>query len=246
LRGVACHVKRWTGAESHRVGEGERVTPDEYIRQIVEPTIKEMVANRSSMRHAFVACLATFHTLDYLAGNRRRAVVRGEYRRLSPAFAAIDRIAHAGGGKQSGDRRPRTGAHARPFPGDERSFAMDAFAGLGGAPGDQWMQACRLVNAAAEFLKNKIRELDSQQDQPTNDTYYVVIPFDRNADGDVRAGRAQEAISAVAAERRARALAAEHIGALAFSRRGDPVTGDFEDPVVLAQFGEVDLSALGG
>jgi hypothetical protein len=102
------------------------------------------------------------------------------------------------------------------------------------------------VDAAADFLRGKIRELDSPRDQPTNDTYYVVIPFDRNADGDIRPGAAQEAISAAAAERRARALAVEHGGAVAFSRCGDPVTGDFEDPIVLAQFGEVDLSALGG
>jgi hypothetical protein len=202
------------------------VTPDEYMRQIVEPTINEMAANPSSKRHAFLACLATFHTLDHLAGNRRKAVVRGEYRRLSPAFAAVDRLAHAAGGKSSADRR--LSSHS------------------GGAPGDEWRRAHKLVNAAAEFLRNKIRELDSLQDQPSNDTYYVVIPFDRNADGDIRPGAVQEAISAGAAERRARALAAEHVGAVAFSRRGDPVTGEFEDPIVLARFGEVDLSALGG
>jgi hypothetical protein len=57
---------------------------------------------------------------------------------------------------------------------------------------------------------------------------------------------AQEAISAVAAGRRARALAAEHAGAIAFSRRGDPATGEFQDATILAQFGEVDLSALSG
>ena len=195
------------------------------MRQIVEPTINEMAANRSSMRHAVIACLAIFHTLDYLAGSRRKAVVRGEFRRLSPAFAAVDRIAHAADRKSPGDRRapPR-----------------------GGAPGDEWMQAHRHVNAAAGFLRNKIRELDSPRDHPARDTYYVVIPFDRNADGDIRPGAAQEAINAAAAERRARALAAEHGGAVAFSRCGDPETGEFGDPVVLARFGEVDLSALGG
>ena len=47
------------------------------------------------------------------------------------------------------------------------------------------------------------------------------------------------------AERRARALALEHAGALAFSRTGDPVTGEFQDAVILARFGEVDLDLLG-
>ena len=47
------------------------------------------------------------------------------------------------------------------------------------------------------------------------------------------------------AERRARALALEHAGALAFSRTGDPTTGEFQDAVILVQFGEVDLDLLG-
>jgi hypothetical protein len=46
-------------------------------------------------------------------------------------------------------------------------------------------------------------------------------------------------------KRRARALALEHAGALAFSRTGDPTTGEFQDGVILAQFGEVDLDSLG-
>jgi hypothetical protein len=45
------------------------------------------------------------------------------------------------------------------------------------------------------------------------------------------------------AERRPRAL--EHAGALAFSRTGDPATGEFQDAVILARFGEVGLDSLG-
>jgi hypothetical protein len=43
--------------------------------------------------------------------------------------------------------------------------------------------------------------------------------------------------------RAARALAGRHAGALAFSRTGDPATGEFQDGAVLAQFAEVDLDA---
>jgi hypothetical protein len=75
-------------------------------------------------------------------------------------------------------------------------------------------------------------------------TYYVVVPFDRNETGDLSASEAQEAPSASAAERRARALSLQHAGAVAFSRTGDPSVGEFRDAVVLAQFGEVDLNAL--
>jgi hypothetical protein len=35
-----------------------------------------------------------------------------------------------------------------------------------------------------------------------------------------------------------------HAGALVFSRTDDPETGEFQDAVVLAQFGEVDLDSL--
>jgi hypothetical protein len=75
-------------------------------------------------------------------------------------------------------------------------------------------------------------------------TYYVVVPFDRNAEGELTAGEAKEAPSAAAAERQARLAAQVHVGAVAFSRTGDPSIGEFQDAVVLAQFGEVDLNAL--
>ena len=75
-------------------------------------------------------------------------------------------------------------------------------------------------------------------------TYYVVVPFDRNAEGELTAGEAKETPSAASAERQARLAALAHAGAVAFSRTGDPSIGEFENAVVLAQFGEVDLNAL--
>jgi hypothetical protein len=51
-----------------------------------------------------------------------------------------------------------------------------------------------------------------------------------------------------AAVMRAEALSRkeDHVGAVAFSRTGDPATGDFSDATVLRKFGDVpdDLSAL--
>jgi hypothetical protein len=75
-------------------------------------------------------------------------------------------------------------------------------------------------------------------------SYHVVVPFDRSEDGLLRPGEAQEVPNPGSAERRARALAATHSGAVAFSRTGDPATGEFSDPTVLGVFGEVDLDAL--
>ncbi len=76
-------------------------------------------------------------------------------------------------------------------------------------------------------------------------TYYVVVTFDRDAKGDLTPGEAREVMSPLVAERRARVLALEHAGALAFSRTGNPATGEFDDAVVLARFGDVDLDSLG-
>ena len=77
-------------------------------------------------------------------------------------------------------------------------------------------------------------------------TYFVALPFVRLEDGTLAPGEAKECHSRVAAVVAATKLAAQNVGALAFSRSGDPSTGDFEDAVVIQKFGEVpeDLSAL--
>ena len=78
-------------------------------------------------------------------------------------------------------------------------------------------------------------------------TYYVAIPFVRGDDGPAP-GEATECTSANAAMVRAESLARkpEHVGALAFSRTGDPMMGEFNDAVLIRKFGDVptDLSGL--
>lgn len=61
-------------------------------------------------------------------------------------------------------------------------------------------------------------------------TYYVALPFVFSDDG-VAAGEAAECLSANAAVMRAEALSRKpgHAGAIAFSRTGDPSSGDFSD-----------------
>jgi len=79
-------------------------------------------------------------------------------------------------------------------------------------------------------------------------SYYVALPFAQDDDGSVVAGTAEEFQSASTAIRRAETLSRTPgaIGAVAFTRSGDPMTGDFRDAVVLKSFGSVpaDLSAL--
>lgn len=79
-------------------------------------------------------------------------------------------------------------------------------------------------------------------------TYYVALPFLQDDDGTPVAGAAEEFQTPSSAARRAETLSrmAGNIGALAFSRTGDPLAGEFKDAVVLRAFGDVpsDLSGL--
>ena len=60
-----------------------------------------------------------------------------------------------------------------------------------------------------------------------NVTYFVMVPFTRDDDGMVMPGEAKEAPNGEAARRRAAAVAtvAGKVGAIAFSRTGDPDIG---------------------
>jgi hypothetical protein len=73
------------------------------------------------------------------------------------------------------------------------------------------------------------------------------LPFDI-ADGSVVVGEPIACLTPAAAIERALGLwkILGHTGAVAFSRTGDPATGEFSDATVLRKFGDVpkDLSAL--
>lgn len=79
-------------------------------------------------------------------------------------------------------------------------------------------------------------------------TYYVALAFMRSEDGEIVACEPKEARSSDQAIRMAGTMAATkgHCGAIAFSRTGDPVLGDFEDAVILKMVGEVDAGLLSG
>jgi hypothetical protein len=79
-------------------------------------------------------------------------------------------------------------------------------------------------------------------------TYYVALPFLQDDTGSPVAGAAEECQSASSAVRRAEVLsrAPGSVGAVAFSRTGDPMAGEFGDAHLLKKFGDVpgDLSGL--
>jgi hypothetical protein len=66
-----------------------------YLNEIVDPTVKNFEEHPTSVRYAFLACVATYHAIDYLAyPNKRPANIRQAWRKESPAFAMVDDVAH--------------------------------------------------------------------------------------------------------------------------------------------------------
>jgi hypothetical protein len=83
-----------------------------FITEIVEPTISDFEANPASVRHAFLACVATFHSIDYLTHPKKPAGRRKLFQEKSPEFAMVDRIANAFKHVQSGHDKS---AHLQPL-----------------------------------------------------------------------------------------------------------------------------------
>jgi hypothetical protein len=66
-----------------------------FADEMVDPTIAEFEREPSSRRRAFLACVATFHLIDYIAHPARpKQGLLEAFRRECPAFAAVDRSAH--------------------------------------------------------------------------------------------------------------------------------------------------------
>jgi hypothetical protein len=85
-----------------------------YLDEIVGPTIEDFRKEPTSRRRAFLACVALFHTVDYLAAQRgspNSKNLRKQLRKGNPDFAIVDRMAHAfkhskSGSAASPDNKP--------------------------------------------------------------------------------------------------------------------------------------------
>ncbi len=65
-----------------------------YLKLIVEPTVDEFKRNPTSIRHAFLACVATYHAIDRIAYPGPRGNLRKAWRKASMEFALVDIVAH--------------------------------------------------------------------------------------------------------------------------------------------------------
>lgn len=70
-------------------------------------------------------------------------------------------------------------------------------------------------------------------------TYYVVQSFQAGNKGYLIADEPREASGPGQAKLWASRLAGERAGVIAFSRTGDPVTGDYAEAEVICSFGEL-------
>ena len=64
-----------------------------YLKLIVEPTIEEFMRNPTSIRHAYLACVATYHAVDRVSFPDPGLVVAEKWREKSMAFALVEIVA---------------------------------------------------------------------------------------------------------------------------------------------------------
>jgi hypothetical protein len=65
-----------------------------YLDDIVEPTFEDFKRNPSSLRHAYLACLVTYHAIDRVTYPKNPGNLRKKWKQASVQFAVVDMIAH--------------------------------------------------------------------------------------------------------------------------------------------------------
>ncbi|CAN7288344.1 hypothetical protein [Devosia sp. LjRoot3] len=87
---------------------------------------------------------------------------------------------------------------------------------------------------------SKIRAQSGEQPTAKSTTLHVVLAFERDEEGELRAAfEAQQAPSEHAAISRAKLMARSYAGVIAWSRPAKPDVGEFGEPTVLYQAGDV-------
>src|ERR1700730_14628059 len=143
-----------------------------YIAEIVEPTIKDFETNPTSVRHAFLACVASYHCIAYLCDAESEASLRQEFRETSKDFALVDRLAHAMKHARTVHERSK---HIQPLDAADVTSRPPAFWGVAAWDLSRWDDPDRGVTVKAEvevdildalrgaleFLRGKLVSRDS-------------------------------------------------------------------------------------
>jgi hypothetical protein len=67
----------------------------QFLEEIVEPTITDFEKNPTSRRHAFLACVAACHGVDYLAYPDDPRTLRQQFEHQSREFKIVNDVGHA-------------------------------------------------------------------------------------------------------------------------------------------------------
>jgi hypothetical protein len=65
-----------------------------YLKLIVEPTVDEFKRNPTSLRHAYLACVATYHAIDRVSYPKNAGNLRQKWGKQSMEFRLVDIVAH--------------------------------------------------------------------------------------------------------------------------------------------------------
>ena len=65
-----------------------------YIELIVEPTFEDFKKNPASIRHAFLACVAIYHTIDRITYPKSSGNLRRRWRERCRGFLIVDMVTH--------------------------------------------------------------------------------------------------------------------------------------------------------
>jgi hypothetical protein len=144
-----------------------------FIREIVDPTVAEFGRHPASVRHGFLACVVTCHAADYLGYPKKRDAVRQAWRKESPDFELVDRVAHAFKHVESdGDTRKGVRLKAKhvtsrpPAIFGQMKFGVSLFGDPVGAVLAEGKELLQVVRRAVEFIRQKSAP-DEPPRQPT-------------------------------------------------------------------------------
>jgi hypothetical protein len=131
-----------------------------YLQEIVEPTVKDFEQHPTSRRHAFIACVAVCHGVDYLAYPKDPRALRQQFEHQSLDFKIANDVGHAFKHVVQGNRNdPRMKASEvisrPPAKWDEAQWDVSAWGdSIGGVTldSDRNVDLLATVRRAVEFL----------------------------------------------------------------------------------------------
>lgn len=151
---------------------------EQYLAEIVVPTLKDFEANPLSRRHAFLACVTACHAVDYLAYPNGPRKLREQFERQSSDFKIVSDVGHAFKhvvqGKRSDPRMKASEVISRP-PGFYHKAVWDVSRWddtTGGVTleNDRTIDVLEVARRAVAFLWDQVTAAQAQsvQSSPSN------------------------------------------------------------------------------